>query len=99
MKKRENFSKLASVKLNINKQGLIFYINRNYYRFSEKKRRILDCQYECIGGEYAAALKRYMTSSDTLTKICIDEHIASPSTIYPLVRRFYENFPLGEFYK
>ncbi|MCI8387110.1 MAG: hypothetical protein HFE63_01420 [Clostridiales bacterium] len=97
MKKRENFSRLASVKLNVSKQGLIFYINRNYYRFSEKKQQLLDRQYERIGGEYANALRRYMLTADTMTKICFEEHIASPSTIYPLVRRFYEEFPLGEF--
>lgn len=99
MKKREQFSKLHSVSLNANKQGLVFYICRNYNNFSEPKRRILDETFEKAGGYYTAALKKFMTTSETAVKICIDEHIGSPSTLYITVRKLYETFPLHKFYR
>ncbi len=99
MKNREHFSKIPSVKLGVCKQGLIFYLCRNYYRFSEKKRAVMDEAFAKAGGDYAAALKRFMTTSDTAVKICIDEHIGSVTTLYTVVRRLYDEFPLGRFYK
>lgn len=99
MKNREHFSKLPSVKLGVCKQGLIFYISRNYYNFSQSKRDIMDQTFEKAGGLYAAALKRFMTTSETAVKICIDENIASVTTLYNVVRRYYECFPLYRFLK
>lgn len=99
MKNREHFSKIPSVKLGVNKQGMVFYLCRNYYNFSESKRKIMDEAFERAGGDYAAALKRFMTSSDTAVKVCMDEHIGSVTTLYTVVRRLYECFPLGRFYK
>lgn len=99
MKNREHFSKLPSVKLGVCKQGLIFYISRNYYNFSQAKRDIMDQTFEKAGGIYATALKKFMTTSETAVKICIDENIASVTTLYSVMRRYYECFPLYKFFK
>lgn len=99
MKNREHFSKIPSVKLGVNKQGLVFYVCRNYYNFSEPKQKVMDEVFERAGGDYAPALKRFMTSSDTAVKVCMDNNIGSVSTLYTVVRRLYEMFPLGRFYK
>lgn len=99
MKNREHFSKLPSVKLGVCKQGLIFYISRNYYNFSPAKRAIMDDAFEKAGGIYASALKKFMTTSETAVKICIDENIGSVTTLYNVTRRYYECFPLYKFFK
>lgn len=97
MKNRDHFTKLSSVKLGVNKQGLVFYICRNYYNFGEGKRKIMDDAFEKAGGDYAPALKRFMTSADTAVKVCIDHNIGSEKTLYIVVRRLYEIFPLNKF--
>ena len=99
MKNRENFSKLPSVKLGVCEQGLIFYISRNYYNFSQPKRDVMDQTFEKAGGIYAGALKRFMTTSETAVKICIDENIASVTTLYNVARRYTEHFPLYRIHK
>lgn len=99
MKNREHFSKLPSVRLNVNKQGLIFYISRNYCDYSAPRKAILDDTFEKAGGIYAKALKRFMTTTDTAVEICIDENIGSVTTLYNIVRRYYEHFPLYKFLK
>lgn len=97
--KTRGFNYLPSIQLGKKKQGLIYYISHNYYLLPAGKRAVIDEHCVAVGGKYAQALKRFMTSEDGIAKICIEHYIGSPTTIYRLQREYYEKFPLQELIK
>ena len=99
LKNREHFHPRSAVRLSGNKQGLIFYLCRNYASLSPRKQAILDECFDEAGGEYAAALKAYMTTAESSVKICLEHYIGSENTLHILARRFYECFPIERFFR
>nr|DAM35832.1 MAG TPA: hypothetical protein [Caudoviricetes sp.] len=93
--KTRGFNYLPAVRLGRKEQGLIYYLSHNYFLLPEDKRRIIDEHIEAVGGENASALRRYMTTDDTAVRICLDEYIGSPNSIYMMQREYYETFPLS----
>lgn len=66
--KTRGFNFLPSIRLGKKKQGLIYYISHNYYLLPAGKRAVIDEHGVAVGGKYAQALKRFMTSEDELDK-------------------------------
>lgn len=74
-------------------QGLIYYTARNYRSQPERVRRYIDELCLEAGGEYAAALKAFVTTDRGATSVCMEFYI-SKATLYRAVRRFYEGYRL-----
>ncbi len=75
-----------------NKQGYIYFVSRRYNELPEDaQKEILNL---CIrhGGEYYRALFEYVTTDAGATAIAM-RHFVSKSTLYRIVKAYYEGFP------
>lgn len=73
-------------------QGYVYFTSRMYNRLpAEKKLGILAhcCN---VGGEHSAALLEYVTTATSPERIC-QKHYISRSTLYRVVKKYYETFP------
>lgn len=82
---------LPSVKKSYEEQGEIFFLCRNYSRQSKAIQGKIDRLCETAGGEYAGALKRYMTTADSWERVVMEEHI-SDATLTRCRKRFYDSW-------
>ena len=86
------FRPKTSLPLSYERQGYIYFISKNYKALPpEKRQRIVELCYEA-GGEYHKALFAYVTTDDSVTKICLQHHI-DDNTLHRAVNRYYMNFP------
>ena len=96
MKMRGRFHVLKIDSVSEERQGLIFFICRCHPDLPKHKRDMLDELYRSIGGEHETALRAVMETDDSFTKICIDNYIASDTTLKRLRAKFYVKFPLED---
>lgn len=83
------FKRLHSVDKSYNEQGYIYFTCITYAKQPEAVRRKIDELCKSAGGEYAPALKEYMTSSADWVYIC-DKYYISGSTLERIRREFYD---------
>lgn len=83
------FRYLRSVRKTYNEQGMIYFACVNYARLTPGTRRKIDRLCERAGGEYAPALKEYLTTEADWRYIC-DKHHFSDKTLERVRRKFYE---------
>lgn len=84
-----SFKRLRSVRKSYNEQGLIYFTCINYRRAPEWQRRRIDLLCESVGGEYAPALREYLTTEADWIHVCQKYHI-SDRTLDRMRTRFYE---------
>ncbi len=96
MKSRKKFHVLSIEGISEAKQGLIFYICRNLELLSPDKQRVINNLFTRVGGEHAAALRRFVTTETSAQRICTEYYIGSVNTLCSLRRQFYIEFPLDE---
>ena len=94
MKSCEKFHPLKIETMSHNVQGFVFYLCRNYNRLGDDKRAVLDEHFAEVGKINADALKRLMTTQDSIQAICLRYHIGSTTTLVRLRREFYRTFPV-----
>lgn len=86
------FRKMRGVRVAADKQGLLFFLCRNYRWLPEEMRGKIDklCA-EVSGGDptYRSALFDTLTTHDSITAICI-RHPVGKTKLYELRRMFYE---------
>ena len=85
----KRFKRLRSVRRSYEEQGLIFFSCQTYRKQPEWQRRKIDSLCETAGGEYAAALKEYLTTDADWIYICGKHHI-SDRTLERIRKQFYE---------
>lgn len=85
------FKHLRSINRNYSEQGLIFFTCQTYGKQPEWMRRKIDKLCESAGGEYAPALKEFLTTDADWIYICGKHHI-SDRTLYRIRKAFYENW-------
>ena len=85
------FKRLRSVNKSYEEQGLIYFTCINYKRQPARIREKIDRLCESAGGEYATALKEYMTTDADWIYIC-DRYHLSNSTLERIRRAFFESW-------
>ena len=85
------FKELPSVDKSYEEQGEIFFLCRNYAKQSRAVRGKIDRLCREAGGEYAGALKRYLTTADSWERVVVEEHI-SEGTLHRCRKKFYESW-------
>ena len=80
------------VKVGYNRQGYIYFTSLLYRELPQEKRNIIDELCKKCGGDYEDALKRYVTTSDSVTKITMECYV-SRTHLYRAVKKYYEAFP------
>ena len=81
-----------AVRVGYARQGYIYFKSLIYNDLNpEEKRRIMLLCKES-GGEYYRALFEFVTTQDGTTVICL-RHYIGKTTLFRMVKRYYENFP------
>lgn len=94
LKSHEKFQPLKIETMSHNVQGFVFYLCRNYNRLGDDKRAVLDDHFAEVGKMHTDALKRLMTTQDSIQAVCLRYHIGSTTTLVRLRREFYRTFPV-----
>lgn len=82
-----------SIPMSYVRQGYVFFMSKMYKELPQAaQRRIVDLCIEC-GGENWQALFEFVTTGAGATALCMKHHIASETTLYRLVREYYQKFP------
>lgn len=82
----------SGIKVGYIRQGYIYFVSLLYGELDKERRRVIDSLCRECGGEYWRALREFVTTKTSATKIC-DEYFLSESTLHRAVRRYYEGFP------
>lgn len=82
----------SGIKVGYVRQGYIYFVSLSYGKLDRKRQQVIDGLCRECGGEYWRALREFVTTDTTATKICTDHHL-SESTLHRAVRRYYEAFP------
>ena len=85
----KRFKQLSSVGRSYREQGQIYFTCQNYARLGARQREKIDRLCEQVGGEYAGALKEYLTTDADWQYICTRYYVSS-GTLDRLRKRFYE---------
>lgn len=82
----------SKIPISYNRQGYIFFTSRMYASLPQRRRQKI-CEL-CTehGGEYADALREFVTTDLGATAVCMRYNL-SRSTLERAVRRYYEGFP------
>ena len=87
----DKFKRLRTTKKNYNQQGQIYFTCINYVRQPEAVREKIDRLCESVGGEFAPALKEFLTTSRSYLSVC-DKHYISTARLDRLRTRFYDEW-------
>ena len=75
------------------KQGYIHFACRRFEDLSKDRQEAIRGLCREAGGEHEEALFEFVTTQDTATTICQRHFIASRTSLYRVVKRFYESWP------
>lgn len=75
------------------KQGYIHFCCRRFPELSAERQEAIWRLCRAAGGEHAEALFEFVTTQDTATAICQRHFIASRTSLYRVVKKFYESWP------
>ena len=87
-----SFRYKKGIQVGYNEQGWIYFHCLKYRSLPKKEQEKIRRHCEEAGGEYHAALLEFVTSEKGYTAICL-KHNLSCSTLYRIVKKFYEGFP------
>ena len=86
-----SFKYLRSVRKSYDEQGYIYYTCKTYGRQPPWIKAKIDRLCESAGGEYAPALKEFLTTDADWIWVC-RVHSISSATLERIRRRFYESW-------
>lgn len=75
------------------RQVYIYAVSLNYKNLPEAEQKKIRELCKVCGHGNSEALFRLVTTEDTPQKICMEHHIASPTTLYRIKKEYYERFP------
>ena len=76
------------------RQVYIYGVSLNYKNLSPTQRAKIYRLCDVVGKESRDALFDFVTTDATAVAVCMKHHIASRTTLYRMVKDYYENFPL-----
>lgn len=81
------------IRCSYRRQAYIYGISTNYENLTRAQQETIRALCRQAGGDNAAAVFDFMTREKTATAVCLEHHIASRTTLYNCVKKYYENFP------
>lgn len=79
--------------MNYKRQAYIYSVSLNYENLTKAQQKKIRILCERFGGENSAALFDRVTTGASSTAVCMKHNIASRTTLYRLVKDYYEGFP------
>lgn len=77
-----------SIRLPYERQGLIYFVSRNYEGQSQRIREKIEQSCKAAAGENWRALFRYVTTDVGMVNVCQEFHV-SESTLFRAVQKYY----------
>ena len=75
------------------RQGYIYFKSLTYPTMlpgdKERIRRLCTT----VGGDHGQALLEHVTTGESVKSVCQRHYIASPTSLYRAIKRYYERFP------
>ena len=87
------FKYKKSIPLSYSRQGYIYFTSRRYAELTEEQQKQIRRLCREAGGQHWRALFDFVTTDAAATSVCMRHYIASPTTLYRAVQRYYMNFP------
>ena len=81
------------INVSYERQGYIYFKSLSYATLPKSEKEAIDELCQRVSGEYKDALFKFVTTDISATKICMENYL-SKATLYRLVKRYYEEFPL-----
>ncbi|OUN20833.1 hypothetical protein [Pseudoflavonifractor sp. An85] len=82
-----------SIPVPYKRQGYIYFRSLQYPNMSEKDRQRIRALCERSAGHLSKAMLEYVTTGNSVKAVCHRHFIASPTSIYRALKRYYELFP------
>lgn len=82
-----------SIPVPYKRQGYIYFRSLQYPNMSEKDRQRIRDLCERTAGSLSLALLEHVTTGDSVKSVCQRHYIASSTSIYRVLKRYYEHFP------
>ena len=82
-----------SLPVNYARQGYIFFKSLRYKDLPIKEQMRIRKLCTTVGGNNGDALFEHVTTGASVKAVCMKYYIASPTTIYRALSRYYERFP------
>lgn len=76
------------------RQMYIYSVSLYYKNLAKPQQKKIEELCARVGGDNSGALFDFVTTDATATAVCMKHHIASRTTLYRLVKHYYEEFPL-----
>lgn len=83
----------TGINVDYNRQGYIYFVSRNYEGLTRRQQETIWKHCCEVGDGNCEALFEFVTTDAPATEICLKHYIASATTLYRLVKRYYEEFP------
>ena len=88
------FRSKRGIRASYARQIYIYGVSLNYRNLTPAQQGKIDRLCETWGKENRDALFEFVTTDATAVAVCMKHHIASRTTLYRMVKDYYENFPL-----
>ncbi len=75
------------------RQGYIYFKSLSYSHMSAQERERVRSLCTTVGGEHGQALLEHVTTGESIKSVCQRHYIASPTSLYRALKRYYERFP------
>ena len=81
------------IRLGYTRQGYIFFTSRMYHSLPRERQQVIsDLCLRCGGSSYQA-LFEFVTTDVSATAVCLKHYLASRTSLYRALKRYYEAFP------
>lgn len=87
------FKYKKSIPLSYDRQGLVYFTSKCYKYLPVNRRRKIDRLIREVGREYADALRAFVIQGESYNQIEM-KYYCSASTLYRIVRDYYQRFPV-----
>lgn len=82
-----------SIPVSYERQGYIYFKSLTYPEMTARQQERIRALCERSAGHLSKALLEYVTTGDSVKAVCHRHFIASPTSIYRALKRYYELFP------
>ena len=75
------------------RQEYIYFKSLRYRSLPAREQERIRCLCTTVGGNNGQALLEHVTTGEMVKSVCMRHYIASPTSLYRALKRYYELFP------
>lgn len=82
-----------SIPVSYERQGYIYFKSLTYPEMTARQQERIRELCALAGGNNEQALLEHVTTGESVKSVCHRHYIASPTSLYRALKRYYEHFP------